>query len=44
MKIRKQNGLSIIGFLIVLSLIIFFAYIGMRITPVYRNITRWSAP
>jgi hypothetical protein len=35
MKIRKQNGLSIIGFLIVLSLIIFFAYIGMRITPVY---------
>ena len=35
MKIRKQNGLSIIGFLMVLSLVIFFAYIGMRIVPIY---------
>jgi len=35
MKIRKQKGLSIIGFLIVLSVIIFFAYCGMRIGPIY---------
>lgn len=35
MKIRKQKGLSIIGFLMVLSIIIFFAYCGMRIGPIY---------
>lgn len=35
MKIRKQKGLSIIGFLIVLSVIIFFSYCGMRIGPIY---------
>lgn len=35
MKIRKQKGLSIIGFLIVLAVIIFFAYCGMRIGPIY---------
>lgn len=35
MKIRKQKGLSIIGFLMVLSLIIFGFYIGMRIGPIY---------
>ena len=40
MKIRKQNGLSIIGFLLVLSLVIFFTYIGMRIVPIYMEY--WS--
>lgn len=35
MKIRKQKGLSIVGFLIVLSLIIFTVFIGIRITPIY---------
>ena len=35
MKIRKQQGLSIVGFLMVLSLVIFATYIGMRIGPIY---------
>lgn len=35
MKIRKQKGLSIVGFLIVLSLIVFTVFIGIRITPIY---------
>jgi len=35
MKIRKQNGLTLIGFAIVLVLVVFFAYVGMRIVPLY---------
>ena len=35
MKLRKQQGMSIIGFLLVLGLVIFFVYIGMRIAPIY---------
>jgi hypothetical protein len=35
MKARKQKGLSLIGFILVLSLVIFTAYIGMRIIPIY---------
>jgi hypothetical protein len=35
MKIRRQKGLTLIGFLIVLSLVIFATYIGMRIGPIY---------
>ena len=35
MKIRKQNGLTLIGFAMVLSLVVFFAYIGMKIGPMY---------
>ena len=35
MKIRKQRGMSIIGFIIVLGLVIFTAYLGMRIAPIY---------
>jgi hypothetical protein len=35
MKLRKQEGMSLIGFLIVLSMVIFFAYLGMRIIPIY---------
>jgi len=37
MKIRSQQGLSIVGFLIVLSLVIFTSYIGMRLWPIYYN-------
>jgi hypothetical protein len=35
MKIRKQQGLSIIGFLMVLSLVIFATFMGLRIGPIY---------
>ena len=35
MKIRKQNGLTLVGFAIVLVLVVFFAYVGMRIVPLY---------
>jgi hypothetical protein len=35
MKIRKQNGLTLIGFAMVLSLVVFFAYVGMKIGPIY---------
>jgi hypothetical protein len=35
MKIRKQRGMSIIGFILVLSIVIFVSYIGMKIVPIY---------
>ena len=35
MKIRKQKGLTLIGFGIVLILVLFFAYTGMRVIPMY---------
>ena len=35
MKIRKQNGLTLIGFLLVLALGLFFAYTAMRVIPMY---------
>ena len=35
MNFRKQNGLTLIGFIIVLSLGIFVAYTGMKIIPIY---------
>lgn len=35
MSIRKHQGLTLIGFLIVLVIGLFFAYTGMRIVPVY---------
>jgi hypothetical protein len=35
MKIRKQDGLTLIGFLIVLAVTLFFAYAGMRVIPMY---------
>ena len=35
MKIRKQGGLTFLGFLIVLVVVLFFAYAGMRIVPMY---------
>jgi len=35
MKHRKQNGLTLIGFILVLALTISFAYIAMRLVPLY---------
>lgn len=36
MKVRrKQGGLTLIGFLIVLSIVIFVAFMGMKIVPIY---------
>lgn len=35
MNIRKENGLTLIGFLIALSVVLFFAYAGMRVVPMY---------
>ncbi len=35
MKIRNDSGLTLIGFLIVLSVTLFFAYAGMRVVPMY---------
>lgn len=35
MNIRKQNGLTLIGFFIVLTMVLFFAYAGMRVIPMY---------
>ena len=35
MKIRKQKGLTLIGFVIVLSMVVFVAFIGMKIGPIY---------
>ena len=35
MKVRKQGGLTLIGFIIVLSITIFVAFIGMKIVPMY---------
>lgn len=32
---KKQKGMSLIGFLIVLAMVVFFAYLGMRIVPIY---------
>ncbi len=35
MKLRRQEGMSIVGFIIVLAMVIFIAFIGMRIWPIY---------
>ena len=35
MIMRKQKGMSLVGFLIVLAMVVFFAYLGMRVTPIY---------
>jgi len=35
MKIRKQRGLTLIGFIIVLAIGLFVAYTGMRVAPMY---------
>ena len=35
MKIRKQKGLTLISFIIVMSIVLFVAFIGMKIGPIY---------
>ena len=35
MNIRKRKGLTLIGFLMVLVIVLFFAYAGMRVIPMY---------
>jgi len=35
MNIRRNNGLTLIGFLIVLVVSLFFAYSAMRVIPMY---------
>ena len=35
MKMHKQNGMTLIGFIIVLSFVVFISYIGMKIAPIY---------
>lgn len=35
MELRKQGGLSIIGFMLVLAMTLFVTFIGMRIVPLY---------
>lgn len=37
MNVRKQQGLSIIGFILVLAMIVFVVFIGMRLWPIYYN-------
>ena len=34
---RKQSGLSLVGFLVVLSVVGFSAYIGMKLFPMYQE-------
>ena len=35
MNFRKQKGISIVGFIIVLGLVVFTTYLGIRIAPIY---------
>jgi len=35
MKVYKQSGMTLIGFIFVLSFVIFLTYIGMKIGPIY---------
>ncbi len=35
MQIRKQNGLTLISFIFVLGFVLFVAFLGMKIGPIY---------
>lgn len=35
MKMRNQKGMTLIGFIIVLSIALFVSYLGMKIVPIY---------
>ena len=35
MKFRKQKGMTLIGFVMVLSAVMFVTFIGMRVGPIY---------
>lgn len=34
---RNQRGLSLLGFMFILVLVLFFTYIGIKLVPVYLN-------
>ena len=34
---RKQSGLSLVGFLVVLAVVGFAAYVGMKLVPMYQE-------
>ncbi len=36
-SMRNQRGLSLLGFMFVLVLVLFFTYIGIKLVPVYLN-------
>lgn len=35
--VKQQNGLTLIGFLMVLSLVVFFGYISLKLFPIYQE-------
>lgn len=35
MKIRKQKGMTFLGFLVVGTMVLFILFLGMRIAPIY---------
>lgn len=37
MSIKRQRGMTLIGFLLLLSAVLFVAYIGMKLVPIYIN-------
>lgn len=39
-SIQNQRGLSLLGFIMILVLVLFFTYIGIKLVPVYLN--HWS--
>lgn len=39
-SIHNQRGLSLLGFMMILVLVLFFTYIGIKLVPVYLN--HWS--
>ena len=40
MQIQKQNGLTLISFIFVLAFVLFIAFLGMKIGPIYME--TWS--
>mgnify|MGYP001058388884 CR=1 FL=1 len=34
---RDQRGMTLIGFIIILSFVLFFVYIGIKLVPIYLN-------
>ena len=35
MKIHKQSGITLVGFILLLAMVLFVAVIGMKIAPIY---------
>lgn len=36
-SIHRQRGLSLLGFIFILVLVLFFTYIGIKLVPIYLN-------